>query len=284
MTNQAKVGHLSLNQSLYDYFTITSYDAALFNRFKPLQGESNDVREQKINQYVGEIAYFHNGSLFVGSGRQRDLMHDMVKVSGELAEELSVDVREAVREDAARLRRVDIQVTIQEPSGYHDSGQWRLFNRLKRADLNPGWRESRDARFGPMATVYRGSNRSDRFARCYQKPCDADRPLLRLEFVLQQDRAEAYGRNWTAGKVSKGRAYSALLDWFGDEYVCGYFRSAVEGFHPYLPTVTRKETKTERWLLGTVLRTFARYINQHDHDGKVVSAFQDVIDREGRIG
>lgn len=275
---------ITINKVQYDYFTLTSYDDDLYERFAKIANESEDIREAKVQQYQGHKSYFDNGSIFVGTGLQGPALHNLVRLEGPIAEDCKIDVKHSIRDDNARLTRVDIQVTILQPDNYAKDGQWRLFNRINRNEHTPGWAESADPVHGKLITVYRGSRSSDRFARVYQKPVRADRPALRLEFQLNRRRAEPFGLAWVAGRVDSRTAFKALLEWFDDEEIRHMFEMAVDGFHPLLPKTLRRETKTERWLLTQVLTAFTRYINMHDDDGRVSREFEQAIREAHRWG
>lgn len=268
---------IALNEPMYDWITLTSYESDLYDNFVNAIEGASEIRELKRMQYVGRLGYFTNGSLFVGSGLQGPSMHTLVQISGSLAHQFADAAKFAIRECNSRLTRVDIQVTIQEPDGWDNQGMVRLFNRLDRENLHPGWEESIDSEFGRMITVYRGSRTSDRFARCYMKASELSRPLLRLEFEISGKAANAYGLGWTSGRSDRHRAYLWLLDWYKDVELTQHFRHAVEGFNPMMPRAVRAETKTERWLMSQVLPSFVRHINEHGTDGRVLSAFADAI-------
>lgn len=282
--NNDSSGKITVNQVNYDWFTVTSYDDELYLKVSDVDIKFNRETDAKRMQYDGVVKYADNGSLFIGSGRQAASIHNMVVVTGALAHDMRHIVKECLLECDGKLTRVDIQTTIQEPAGWHDKGQWRLFNRLKRSGQTVGWIESNDRVHGELATVYRGSMKSERLARVYQKPSEADRPLLRLEYVLKGRQAQSYGLGWIGGKTNSRKAFMALLDWFRDDTLTDHYRFILQGYTPYLPTVLRAETKTERWLMGAVLTSFRRFINQHDSNGRVKDAFKQAIEEVDQWG
>jgi hypothetical protein len=118
---------------------------------------------------------------------------------------------------------------------------------------------------------------SDRFARVYQKPADKQTLCLRCEFQFSGQQSRNLGVKWALGAHSLESAFLGALQATKDEVLESYFAFAADGRQPLLPRTVKQEPKTKRWLMDTVLPSFARYINQHDADGQVQAAYEQIL-------
>lgn len=270
---------LHLNTVKFDWFTVTSEDDNVYKLFADVLENCGDVREAKRMQYDGRVGYFADGSLFVGSGTQKNRNHNMIVITSSLADRLKSKVKFAVRELYAKTTRIDIQVTIENPHNEKD-GQWKLFNRLKKAGRQVGWVQSIDKDWGELSTIYVGSMKSQRLVRIYMKP--AQTMNLRFEASFKGYQANTLGIQWSLGIMKPEEVIAGMVQWCdkkNDDEALTSFSKIVTGFNPQLPKYQKRETKTEKWFINTVLPSLTRYVNSDDFDPEIIDMFQKAIKR-----
>lgn len=277
---------ITLDRALIDYLTVTSYEPMARDVAKSLKamltdtdyrGKAKELRQEL--QYLGWQVDTGMGTVFYGEGVQGGREHFMFRVSGELCNEdvITLPLGQGVREGWLRVRRVDIQMTTQQPDGWL---QWALFNRQQLAKRSVGWHESTDKEGHKLATVYIGQRTSGKFARIYQKWAGCY--LLRCEYEVKGNMAEAYGQVLFSGKETPSTLLRLLLSQTSDEPLSAAYENQLSGIRKARkPEVVKIEPKTKKWLSETVLPTFVRYVNDHANDAverqEVVSAFTAAI-------
>lgn len=270
---------LLLNQVRFDWFTVTSEDNHVYNLFADVLDGCGDVREAKRMQYNGRVGYFTDGSLFVGSGTQKNRNHNMIVITSGLAHRLWKLVKTAVREFYAKTTRIDIQITIPDPHKEND-GQWKLFNRLKRNGRQVGWVQSMDKDWGELSTIYVGSMKSQRLVRIYMKP--AENMNLRFEASFKGYQAKSLGIQLSLGRMKAEEVLIGMVQWCdknSDDTVLTQFSKAVGSYQPNLPKYEKRATNTERWFTNTVIPSLTRYVNSDDYDPNIIDLFEKAIRR-----
>lgn len=277
------VSTVRLQAALVDWLTITTYDQTIAkywaNKIK-LWDKGREVprkQHKKIMQYEGFITYVNNGSVFWGVGIQKKVPHWMIRISGELADELAGTAARHCADGLMSCTRVDLQMTIVEPSTWSQS---QFLWRMQQIGKKTGWIESESKLHGQMATVYVGSRESQRFARIYNKSSPDAGRLLRMEFEYKGELAHNTLRVIAQEKGSRAAILKSDMFRLGDTKLSNGYAHLLES-DPWHVTV-RKETsddRTRRWLKEGVLPTFKRIINSHDSDGSVREMFADAIAR-----
>lgn len=272
--------YIDLHHAAIDYLTLTTFDTDIWRFWskkaeteKPLQ--SSEVR---VQQYAGRIWYYADGSIFVGQGEQKSQPHYIIKISGNLANEWRSDAFKQRLAYQVECRRVDLQVTIEEPNGW---SQIALLNRTHRRGQIPGWAASADARAGRLETVYIGSWHSDRLSTVYVKLTAGNSRLLRLETRYKKDRSNALLPMLAGGELPDNFLRHELMNVIKDAKLRTAFEPSLIGGSPAIAAVKLKarDDKTAEWLIDKVLPTFARIVLDHDHDGSVFLAYTRVMRR-----
>ena len=271
--------YIDLDQAQTDWITATSFETEFWEFWTKKLREEGEAKPSKILQYTGEFFRFGAGSAFLGTGEQKGGEHHMLRLSGNLSNELSRFVWSQRRQGFIRVTRLDLQITIREP---HDWSQWRLFNRIKKKKKHVGWVESSAGRAGQLETVYIGNRKSDRMTRVYIKLTAGNNRLVRFETEYKGDRANAIARAIAVdGEMPDNYLRYELEQVINDRMlVVAFVPALIEG-----RAVTEKirvessHEKTSRWLLEQCLPSFSRIINDHDGDGRVLEAFQDAINK-----
>lgn len=280
---------ITLGRPLIDYLTITSFDEnfsdtarLIFHNLGHSINKRNVKESVKRMQYTGyETTKNALGTAFYGEGVQKGRFHAMMQISGELCNETDVinPIASGIREGWLSCRRIDLQVTVERPPEW---AQWALFNRQKRAKRSVGWVESTSKAGNLLQTVYVGKRTSGKFLRVYEKEF-AEEVLLRCEYELKGNYAEAYARAlWRPAKGqdadTPGSLIKLLLFSTNDEPLSRVYLPSLEYFpKASKPKILVSASKTEKWLLDTVLPTFTRVINDHASDSEVLQAYQDAI-------
>ena len=268
---------------MIDWLTITSWTTEPIQRLsKELVAIADQHKEEiapwKWKQYEGHIVSCPLGSIFVGTGYQKQGWHGIVRISGELADELWSLVANMVKEQPIRITRLDVQMTVTEPDGW---SQWRLFNRCKDAGHSMRWEDSVDRNCGELATVYIGSRYSQRMTRVYEKPTKEGAKLLRFETEYKADRAHANARSLARGKATLSQYLKhEMQKVVGDEQLAAIYANQLEGIKPHTERIRVKtgDDKTRAWLLHDVLPVFTRIINSHGEGQEIIDAYRAACD------
>jgi len=272
--------YIELYHAEMDYLTLTTWEYEIFtfwlkHDFGKVERKNETVRQQ---QYIGETRYYEQGSIFVGQGEQKGMPHYIVRISGnmaEIAKEHAFGQRLAYQ---VECRRLDLQITIDEPK---DWSQIALFNRSHRGGKIPGWAASNDSKAGKLETVYIGSWHSDRLATVYVKLTSGNGRLLRFETRYKADRSNALLPQLAKGELPDNFLRHELQNVIKDAKLSAIFERHLLGNVAKSAKVRQKvkEDVTADWLIDKVLPTFARIILDHDHDGRVLMAYQEVMDK-----
>jgi len=146
--------------------------------------------------------------------------------------------------------------------------------------LNPVFTATvdKDGRVHRASTVYIGARESDRFVRIYDKGAKEKTtyPWTRIELVLRDDRANYAAQEMV--RTEPGNVGRYLLQNFlkgGPDWL----QDAISGDTTYVQGPGRKQTKTQEWLLNTVLPTFQREARDRARVGDftLTEAYQKAI-------
>ena len=256
-----------------DWLTLTTYDAEASDRMLAyFQEEASQAEiihgdnfkgvqyDAKKLQYRGmSISSPGHGSLFIGSGMQRQKKHHMLMASGGYGSACMVSLKDVIQFGPARCTRIDLQVTVDEIEGWD---QTQLFTRTKERGKTAGYVESAGGT-GPLATVYIGSRQSDSFIRVYQKESGELR-FLRFEVEFKGNKAGV-----VAGRIARGTATpSAILKY---EILHCKDKKLIDCFLPAVSDATAqriryvKESsleKREKWIRKQVIPALFSWANE----------------------
>lgn len=278
--------YIELHHAAIDWLTLTSFDVEVWRYWakKCEASRPKHSQEQAIRNYTGKMSWFNGGSCFVGQGEQKGQAHYLVDISGSLSNEWRHDAFNQRKEYAVSCRRIDLQVTVPEPKEW---SQIALLNRMQRGKRITGWATSRDAKAGALETVYIGSWNSDRLATVYVKLTAGNERLLRFEVRYKRDRANALIRQLADGELPDNFLVYELQTTLNDKKLRIEFEPSLTVGAPIAAKVRLKDRsdKTAEWLIDKVLPTFIRIIADHDHDGEVLTTYQDAIQKviDGRF-
>ena len=277
---------IDLNTVMIDWLTVTSkahpeLDRASSLAVLELMPNASRSSRQRFMQFVGERWEDENGTLFYGYyNSDKTGEHTIVQVSGSLAHMSLHYLLPVVKNGNAKATRIDIQSTIEQPTGWE---QIRFFNRMERAKRYPQWRSSIDQQSrAELVSVSIGSRESEAYARCYQKVTNDGRKLLRLEGEYKGGKAEAIARDMATHTPAQ------MLLWhvqkINDEELEKAFSRPLHGIAPHWAkaSVTQAD-KTAEWLLSSALPAFKRVINQHSGDSGVSHAFMQAMIDAGKF-
>ena len=273
---------IPLSVTQCDYLTLTSREER-FIEFWHRQAQEHarfagtELKTKNVMQYQGVLAKTPSGTIFAGSGYQSHSLHHLVRVSGELANMLLKYAASQFRQGYVNCKRIDLQVTIEEPDKW---SQWHFFNRIKKAGrLTPGWVESKAGRIGNAETVYVGSRNSQRMTRVYVKGSSEGTRLLRLETEYKGQRANFVMRGVCDGEVLGGYLAYELMEVIRDNKLRRVFEPHIEFGNPVgkMAHVETPMEKTEQWLIKQVLPSFIRHINDHSNSGMVLDLYSQAI-------
>lgn len=266
--------------SKLDYLTMTSYEPQAWEMFKQLLDASKSKEESTMMQYAGWKQDTGNGTLFVGSGKQGLRNHLIMSCSGIHSQEImrSTAVQQGLQMGFMRSSRIDIQVTLAWEGDAH-TDLWKAFNRLQRdGGVTVGWVESNSKEWGKLATLYIGSRSSGNFMRLYMKP-ESGEMRIRCELEMKREVAHSAGKMLLNGQ--QDNIIMARIQRIGDSIMVP-FENALSGINPERVRVAKRDTKTEEWLLSTVLPAFIRHIESHDDNGDVAAQFTAALERHYR--
>jgi hypothetical protein len=282
------------NQVMVDWLRVKSFrpkmDLSILSLFGyDYQGYTADEvwETGKQQQYFGVRGAFDGGTVWGGSALQPMggsgpmMPHHMVDITGGLADYKLDEVASVVDTEHDKIGRIDLQVTIEKPGWWN---QRTFFQQLQNMGLNVGWpTPSHDKDIGEMATVYIGSRKSSRFARIYVKKSGDGVPLLRFEFEYKLARANQVGNRVMRDRESAWRILWADLRDIRHPWIERALSAIFEGVEgePVVVGMHRPDDKGKNWLIGLVLPTFERFINDHDDGREVAGMFQQAIDRMG---
>lgn len=275
---------LLLNDSLIDWFTVTSFDEQfLLFWMNRMFKTATDKDRSKVLQYDGWSLPYRGmgGNVFLGTAMQEGRDNYMLRLSGYAAEDLKGPVFSQIRQGIAKVTRVDVQITTYCPN---DWSQWELLVRMKELGRLTGWVESSN-RNHMSETVYVGSRTSERFTRVYIKWAGKTR-LVRLEIEYKGNRANAVVRALSRTSTTSQFLLYELQKTLKDDKLRQLFEPSLVGVKPMniKLRVDSSAEKTENWLIGQVLPAFTRHINDHDASGRALAAFyeacKDAIDMD----
>lgn len=276
---------ISLNDVQIDWITVTSnahsdLDRA-FTSFIMSQDCDEPEKESRM-QFKGEKWETIAGTGYYGyyfSDKTGE--HTMVQVSGEMAHEALWYLMPVIQNGNARVTRIDIQTTIQQPKEWE---QIRFFNRMDRAKKKPQWRSSFDKKSNQeLITVSVGSRHSETYARVYNKVTNDGVLLLRFEGEYKGKHARAIVDDLAKNTPAQ------ILKWhvqkIRDAGLENTFANVLNGITPHKARPKVKEVdKTAEWLLSSALPAFKRVISQHGGDSGVAHAFLQAMVDAGRMG
>lgn len=266
---------LSLFTPLCDYMTLTAYDETLKSWAGQYCQNSRQSSDMRVRMYEGKQHSLDDGSIFIGEGFQDGKAHYIVQVSGEAANRLLYYGLKLTQHGIARVKRLDLQVTVPYPDKW---SQFKFLIDMHEKGRMVQWRESKDVE-GRAQTVYVGNRTSERFTRLYVKFSHGGERLLRLEVEYKGNRAEAMGRSILAGRRPKEYLAHELQTTFDHDGLTAVFAGSLDGAAPHTERVrvTSSTQKTEAWLLNQVLPALVKVLNAHDHDPRVAWAFIDTL-------
>jgi len=269
----------ALNSPSLDYVTITTFDPtaskAMGDFVEPLKAVKDGKRRL---QYVGMSGHHETGTAFVGTAMQRGKLHTMLQVSGLLSESAFLRLVRYVASGAARITRIDIQVTV--PYDREEWSQASVFETVRAAAPNRSvsFAESQSGPQGSkLATVYFGSRQSDRLVRLYEKMGLGEEVYIRFECEYKGGRARAVGHELAKGLETAQNLLAGEILRFPHDGVQRHFGDHLAD--PLDVKMVSEAGNTKRWLLETVIPSLDRFLNDHDANQRqeVADAFWRVL-------
>jgi len=271
---------VTLDRTLVDWITLTGVDhmdiAERWAEYVMTRDDYIRTDSQRWLQWKGEIHSYTEGNIFTGTAVIDNKDWLVLRASGEIAQDVLMYFYELIERGILKATRIDIQMTTNEPSGW---GQINLCNRLYSKGKNAQFLGSVDGYTGKkLETVGVGSRTSETFTRIYQKLTDGGNRLLRVEVEYKGDKARAIVGSMAKTTFSQQMKFH-LQSKVSDEKLFAVFANQLDGIKPHdaKPTA-RVSSKKKKWLMTTVLPSFAEYINSHSEDGEVLQAYLAVID------
>jgi hypothetical protein len=270
---------IELNIAKVDYLTLTTFDMALSAQWFKLVGI--EARQERRMQYSGFSTEEKEGTIFWGQGKQKEIAHCMLQISGALADIMFWLFQEVIIEGKCKVSRIDVQMTVRQPDGW---AQWSFGERLQIAGKKPSIARSTCEVNGQkveLMTVYSGARSSGRLTRVYQKVDDTGKILLRYEVEFGRDYAHALALALADGTGTKHGSLNSELMRLGDANLREVFWVDAGGL--FAPKQARRivADKSEEWLLNVVLPVFVRTINADGADPAILELFLSAI--ESRI-
>lgn len=289
MTNNKKSKQLSIGEVLIDWFTVTAWEDGATNSWAWWHAVASDHGLTKEEDGIGFMQYEGNywkggdGSFFLGTGIQKNQVHNMARASGALSHSMfDRAAATPVKNGWARCTRLDIQITLAQPDDWY---QWALANRLRKSGANIGYIDSSSGKGGrKLATVYVGSRQSSRVTRIYQKEAGAKSEMyLRFETEFKGHRANIMAKSIADNRVEMGNYLLHEVQQLNDNGLTALFGAALSTYDPNSVKVKRVKSSdsTAHWLMTKCLPTLDRWINDHDHDDEVFLAFGKVLSDKG---
>lgn len=262
---------LELDRAMVDWLTLSTFGVIDWRIFRKVMGEFESGRmalkqEAAIPRYNGWRIHdpLNGGSLFVGSGIQKNKPHFLLTASGQTANTVSERLL------PVRLMggptRIDLQITTNTPEGWCQKELWAESEKMKIGSSLAGT--------GRLRTVYMGSPKSRRFTRVYLKDTDAGE-VVRLEVVFRDELAKSCWGLMRKGCEIKKILRSAMPPTPMLESAFG----KLLGNETQVVRRTRPVTNTEKWLWRQVLPAIESYINSHDSNPEIAAHLQLILDR-----
>lgn len=271
---------LTLDKTLCDWVTLTGTDhldiIERWREFNDTRTDYNGSKPQRWLQWNGEIHAYSEGNIFTGMAEINKADWVVLRASGELAQDVVLFFYDLIEREVLKVTRIDLQMTTNEPEGW---GQINLCNRLYASGKRAQFLGSVDGYTGKkMETVGVGSRTSETYTRIYQKLTDGGNRLLRLEVEYKGDKAKAVVRDIAKTTFSQQLKYH-LQSKLRDDKLTAVFANQLDGIIPHdAKPKARVSSKKKKWLLQTVLPSFAEYVNGHSEDGEVIGAFLAVLE------
>lgn len=284
MSKQQKT--MLTNVAQIDWLTLTSWELTSWQFWREVVENSgycllmNPDEDKKIMQYSGLDYSSDYGSAFIGTAFIGGREHIMLRVSGELSEVLFEKLAGyPLTEGWAKCTRIDLQITSTPPSGWD---QAKMEVDLRHIGHKPSFITSFDRKLRrDLSTVYIGRRVSQRIARIYEKASDSREVYLRFEYEYKGELANKMARDLAKHPLRK------------EDYLLGEiehleYKPLEDIYKPYLLATGERMSvhrvpmpdKTRDWLLGVVIKSLEKYLNQHDNDLTVLDAFTRLIDEK----
>lgn len=271
-----------------DWLTLTTFEGSAWQHWKTLMQDAAKVemKEDKAGLYEGYSWATKMGRGFIGSGLQAGRDHIMLRCGGRLSNELHNEkrIRKSVLEGWSKCTRVDLQITAKQAE---DWSQWRFFNRAKKAGFLTNIISSRSGLNNrELSTVYIGSRSSDVMVRVYQKEDENGRLYLRFEIEMKGAKSKSVYKALCREEIDIGSLILHRLQKINDSQLSAHFESLLSDYisgDVKPDKIIKSISKTEKWLLDTVLPAFTRVINSHESDGTVLLAFLDAAMKAVRV-
>lgn len=275
-----------INDVAIDWVTLTTYSKEEYNRaLDTVLKRSKEWQSRGVQGYRGVAAKVRGGTIFVGKGRVIDREHFMIRVSSELADELSGSLN-----FIERCSRIDLQLTMRSCPPTVE-GLNRCYKRMAeevRANVNErsGAKRKVVLVLGDNAanTLYVGSRTSDIFIRIYQKEDEDGKKWTRLEVELKRKEArEVWSRMCSAGDavqlITRERLLRSILTLPDSPLIASHVWELGKG------TVigwSRKESVKERdnseWIKLVLLPNLSKYVEAETAEEAVL----EVVNKLGR--
>lgn len=265
-----------------DWITATSYDYNFYKFWaKEVRDWEGEKKEAKLMQYLGMEVEAKGGTIRLMVGTQRDREHYMLHLTSSVADVYLSDVTNQIQQGFVSVTRCDIQITIPKPKSW---SQMEFFKaQYERSKVT--WIDSKDKRSGKMLeTVGIGSRTSDRYVRMYTK-LGAGELYLRFEVEFKGDRAKAVMREILRRDEGKKEILLHELLKLKSKRAESAFYMAIGAHNPFRVKVQKltSASKTNRWLVETVLPVLIRQLSDHDDDGSLWDAYHNELLRAGRM-
>jgi len=271
-----------------DWITLTTFEGSAWGHWNSIMQEAAKVekKEDKAGLYEGYAWATKRGRGFIGSGLQAGRDHIMLRCGGMLSNELHNEkrIRQGILEGWSKCTRVDLQITARQQEGW---SQWRFFNRAKKSGFLTNIISSMSGLNNrELSTVYIGSRSSDVMVRVYQKEDEEGNLYLRFEIEMKGAKSKAVYRAICRGEIDIGSLILHRLQIISDNQLSAHFESLLSDFisgDVKPEKIVKSISKTEKWLLDTVLPAFTRVVNSHESDGTVLLAFLDAAMKAVRV-
>lgn len=195
------------------------------------------------------------------------------------------DMLDFIRGSGARLTRVDVAL-----DWYGKGSPLDMRDAHRRGQVKTAIRDTSEvvnrSQAGAIkgATVYFGAATSDRRIRIYDKRAQmgTEYDWLRVEATLKSEAAMSC-LNAIAGR-SLDNAGRAIIRSIADTHAVDWWVKAMTGPTIELEPLGRKETDTDKWLLGVVMQTLERRLNETvpAEDFTIYDAFLATLERARR--
>lgn len=238
-----------------------------------VRGAKAIPRDDRFLQYIGK-SYDDplGGHVFVGYWQDKGVDYGVIQAGGAISDELSSWLFGGMLRWGATCKRVDLQVTVEEPKEW---SQWELLKRLRDRGRNVSWKPSIDKETGlELATIYIGSRESERLTRIYEKLTAGDSKLLRFETEYKGSRASAIGKFLCRNRPKMKDYLLFETQSTKDKQLGDLLAASFTGAEPDAGRFRRVKTKLDKqkeWLLTGVLPAFDRYVNDDNAKREVAA-------------